>query len=123
MELGTQLFLVLQLLTGVEAFFLSIAESHELSAPSKDLDNEEAALIQLPGTTASCQPLDTTVTDRQRPGYGVRPKYWYNLNRDGGIIEIGTTERPELVLMWYAYTYKGTKGRDFRWFTLDDGKW
>ncbi|KAG6543288.1 hypothetical protein Mapa_015202 [Marchantia paleacea] len=104
---------LLKLLTGVEAFFLSIAESHELSVPSKDLNTEEAALIQLPGTI---------VTDRQRPGYGVRPKYWYNLNRDGGIIEIGTMERPELVLLWYAYTYKGTKGRDFRWFTLDDGK-
>ncbi|KAL2636439.1 hypothetical protein R1flu_007918 [Riccia fluitans] len=98
---------VLKFLTGVEAFFLSIVESYELSGVPQMIRMKRGVVKELSGTVASA---------------GSRPKYWYNINRDGGIIEIGTTEKPVEVLLWYAYTYKGTKGRDFRWFTADNGK-
>jgi hypothetical protein len=105
---------LLQLLVAVEAFFLSILDGHELSSSDQRLS--------LRGTYPLQMPVKYTLQER-RPGFGGRPKYSWHINKGAGAIEIGVAEKPIKVIMWYAYTTKGTKGRDFRWVTADNGDW
>lgn len=96
----------------IEAFFLSIVEGHELSSTVSDARG--TSLLQMPGENR---------LQERRPGFGGRPKYWWHINRSAGTIEIGVVEKPSRVILWYAYTTKGTTTRDFRWFTAADEHW
>ncbi|CAM6102819.1 unnamed protein product [Calypogeia fissa] len=101
-----------KLLVAVEAFFLSIAEGHELSSTNKDPYLKGTSLLQMPGENG---------LQERRPGYGGRPKYWWYINKAAGTIEVGVAEKPTKVILWYAYTGKGATARDFRWFSKDNG--
>lgn len=100
-----------KILVAIEAFFLSIVEGHELSSAGTDAAFGGTSLLRMPG--------ENRILER-RPGFGGRPKYWWHINRAAGTIDIGVAEKPIKVILWYAYTTKGTKTRDFRWFTAAD---
>lgn len=99
-----------KVLVAIEAFFLSIAQGHELNTNDRDVHLGGTSLLRMPGESR---------LQERRAGYGGRPKYWWHINKGAGTIDIGVVEKPIKVILWYAYTMKGTKTRDFRWFTLD----
>ncbi|KAJ7535064.1 hypothetical protein O6H91_12G017200 [Diphasiastrum complanatum] len=96
-----------KLLKAVKAFYLSIVSSFQNYKPA--LASFIQSSTNLKATSASL----SSMTDR--------PRYWWSIDRDEGILRVMTADKPYRARLWYAYNGHWTKKRDFRWFCVESG--
>lgn len=54
-------------------------------------------------------------------GDGIFPRIKWKKDRKGGVLEVFTSHKPILTVLWVGHTSKDTLRRDFRWIRANDG--